>query len=705
MNRVGDHFFSQCDKSGHFRRPGDLEHFARLNIKKIRYPCLWELVCPQEEGVYDWKVLDIKLNEFRRLGLQPFPGLLHHGSGPAFTSLIDPLFPEKFANYARDFATHFPWIEDYIPIDEMLTTARFSCLYGHWYPHHQSDSSFARALVNQVKASILAMKAIRQVNPKAQFIHVDDIGRAQSTEHLTYQAAFENERRWLSFDLISGKVNPSHPLYFYLIESQISAEELSWLVENPCVPDIIGLNHYLLSNRFLDHRLELYPREYHGRNGFEAYADLGAVDLKEVPLLEPEEIFFEAWERYRRPLAITEVHGRGHREDQLRWFHQIWSSAENLRLQGVDIRAVTAWSLLGNFDWHKLCTVSENFYEPGVFDLRNIGEPLRPTALSRMITSLAQGQSFTHPVLENPGWWKEDRPPKFLQRNLKAAPLVITGGAGTLGQAFAKICERRGLRFVLLQRSELDIADILSVARVLNAIRPWAIINTAGYVKVDQAETDVDQCFRVNTEGSRVLAEYCADQRIPFLTFSSDLVFDGTTDAPYLESHIPSPLNVYGRSKAESENQVLSLYSDALVVRTSSFFGPWDHANFATNLLKTLSLNKNFCVCHDIRISPTYIPDLVHTCLELLIDGEHGLLHLTNEGSVSWAEFARTVAQAAAERKISLDPELIVEKSLAELALRAQRPRNSVLKSEKLKIMPTFDDAINRYFKELEIMI
>ncbi|HEY8272399.1 MAG TPA: sugar nucleotide-binding protein, partial [Pseudobdellovibrionaceae bacterium] len=511
VNRVGDDFFNQCDKSGHYRREGDLEHFARLNIKKIRYPCLWEVVCQKEEGKYNWSELDKKLLEFQRLGLQPIPGLLHHGSGPSFTSLMDPLFPEKFANYARDFAARFPWITSYIPIDEMLTTARFSCLYGHWYPHHQSDGSFARALVNQVKASVLAMKVIRLINPSALFIQVDDIGRAQSTERLQYQATFENHRRWLSFDLICGRVNQGHPLYAYLIEAEIHPEELSWFQENPYLPDMIGLNHYLLSNRFLDHRLELYAPEYHGGNSREAYADLGAVDLKTVPLIEPEEIFSEAWERYKIPLAITEVHGRGHREDQLRWFYQIWQSAKNLREQGVDIRAVTAWSLLGNFDWHKLCTVSENFYEPGVFDLRSLEEPLKPTALSRMISSLATDQDFTHPVLENPGWWKIDRPPNFLQINTRAAPLVITGGAGTLGQAFAKICERRGIHYVLLQRSELDVADITSVAEKLNHLRPWAIINTAGYANVDLAEINAAQCFRVNTEGSGILAEYCAD--------------------------------------------------------------------------------------------------------------------------------------------------------------------------------------------------
>ncbi|HEY8271148.1 MAG TPA: sugar nucleotide-binding protein, partial [Pseudobdellovibrionaceae bacterium] len=188
---------------------------------------------------------------------------------------------------------------------------------------------------------------------------------------------------------------------------------------------------------------------------------------------------------------------------------------------------------------------------------------------------------------------------------------------------------------------------------------------------------------------------------------------DGTLEIPYVESHKPSPLNVYGRSKAESEVKVLSLYSEALVVRTSSFFGPWDQFNFATNILKDLSLKKKVFVCRDIKVSPTYIPDLVHTCLDLLLDGEYGLLHLANEGALSWAEFARVVADQANQRNfcldtcldISLDTSLIIEKNLAELNLRAPRPRNSVLTSEKIKVMPTFENAVSRYFSELEIRI
>lgn len=713
VNRVKDQYLDQCEKNGHYTRPGDLEAFAALKAEKIRYPCLWEKVAPHAPTEFDWTWLDQQLGRMRELGLSPIAGLLHHGSGPKYTSLIDPEFPEKFAAYAGAFAERYPWIEDYTPIDEILTTARFSCLYGHWYPHLKNDKAFMRALFHQVKGTILAMEAIRKVNPRARLIAIDDLGRAQSTAKLEYQARFENERRWLGFDLLCGRMNESHPLFRKsIIKNGLTADEIAWLQEHPCKPDIIGLNHYLLSSRFLDHRLELYPSWSHGGNRRHSYADVGAVDVGQTEVPTPESLFLEAWHRYHIPLAITEVHIRGHREDQMRWLHEIWTAAQSLQKRGVDIRAITAWSLLGNYDWHKLCTVTENFYEPGVFDLRSDDQSVRPTALSQMVHALATRGEFSHPVLEQPGWWKTSRRVLFApsEQNISSPlnpcssrPVIITGASGTLGRAFARICALRNIPFRLLSRAEMDIADQASVMATLQALKPWAVVNTAGYVNVDQAEIENELCFRENVLGPVVLAEQCAALKIPFLTFSSDLVFDGSQTEAYVESNVVSPLNVYGRSKAESENRVLRAYPEALVVRTSSFFGPWDHFNFATKTLSDLSKSRPVYAAHDMRVSPTYVPDLVHSCLNLLLDGENGLLHLVNGGGVSWAEFAHIVVENAGRHRMKLDSSLIIERSTGELNLPAPRPRNSVLGSERVRMMPPLEEAVGRYLFDLEV--
>ncbi|MGZ3918362.1 MAG: glycoside hydrolase, partial [Flavisolibacter sp.] len=135
INRVNHQFFDQLEYSGHYERTGDLQHIADLGIKKIRYPVLWEKHQPERNSVIDWSWTRERLQELREKNIGVIAGLLHHGSGPKFTDLADPDFPRLLAGYARSVAEEFPWIEYYTPVNEPVTTARFSGLYGLWYPH------------------------------------------------------------------------------------------------------------------------------------------------------------------------------------------------------------------------------------------------------------------------------------------------------------------------------------------------------------------------------------------------------------------------------------------------------------------------------------------------------------------------------------------------------------------------------------------
>jgi len=272
-------------------------------------------------------------------------------------------------------------------------------------------------------------------------------------------------------------------------------------------------------------------------------------------------------------------------------------------------------------------------------------------------------------------------------------PLLITGASGTLGRAFARVCAARGLAYVLTARAELDIAAPVSVATRLDEVRPWAVINTAGYVRVDDAEREPERCLRENTEGPALLATGCAARGIPLVTFSSDLVFDGVKGAPYLEDDPTAPLNVYGRSKAEAERRVLEAQPAALVIRTSAFFGPWDEWNFITLVLRELGAGRRFIAAADATVSPTYVPDLVHASLDLLIDGERGVWHLANPGALSWLELARESA-----RRAGLEPAQVEGRATAELGLAAPRPPYSALGSARGMLMPPLDDALDRYF-------
>jgi dTDP-4-dehydrorhamnose reductase len=426
-----------------------------------------------------------------------------------------------------------------------------------------------------------------------------------------------------------------------------------------------------------------------------------------------EKLLREAWQRLQLPIAVTEVHNGCTREEQLRWLKEVWDAAEGARAEGVDVRAVTAWAMLGSYDWNSLLTCSSGHYEPGVFDLR--APRPRPTALAQMLCDLAAGLEPDHPVLDTPGWWRRlerliyppvRRRPHRTARlvrgvNMKgegARPLLITGATGTLGRALARICEARGIAYRLFSRGEMEIADPASVEAALEGIGPWAIVNAAGYVRVDEAEREPKLCRRENTVGPVVLASACKRRRIALLTFSSDLVFDGAKGEPYTESDQTVPLNVYGQSKREAEERVLGELPHALVIRTSAFFGPCDEYNFITVMLRTLAEGDTFRAADDAFVSPTYVPDLAHASLDLLIDGERGLWHLANAGAVTWANLARLAAERA-----GLDPSLIEAVQTRELNLTAPRPPYSVLGSERGVLLPSLDNAISRYFEECEI--
>lgn len=718
VNRVGNEFFNQLERSGHADRLDDLDRFAELGISALRYPVLWELTAPDGIEQANWGWTDQRLQRLRELEIKPIVGLVHHGSGPRHTNLLDPTFPQKLAEYAGAVACRYPWIANYTPVNEPLTTARFSGLYGHWYPHAQDGLSFARALLTECKAVVLAMRAIREVNSKARLVQTDDLGKTFSTSLLAYQAEFENERRWITFDLLSGRLDRYHPLWGYLRWVGIGEAELEWFNANPCPPDVIGLNYYLTSERFLDERLELYPAITYGGNGRHSYADVEAVRVRAAGIAGPRQLLREAWERYRLPLAITEAHLGCTREEQLRWLWKVWEDTRSVRQQHIAVEAVTAWSLLGAFDWHCLVTRNEGQYEPGVFDLR--GPTPRPTALAKLMTNLAAGQVPDHPLYEGQGWWQrperliygfsvvesgetQPNPPATSSLNFSspkvppARPLLITGATGTLGRAFARLCEVRGLPYRLLNRQQLDIANPASVAAALDQWQPWAVINTAGYVRVDQAERDAEACFRENSLGPSELARACARRKIRLATFSSDLVFDGSKNAPYLESDPVAPLNVYGRSKVAAERQVLEILPSSLLIRTSAFFGPWDEYNFVTLALKALAGRESFRAAEDGLISPTYVPDLVNTCLDLLIDGEQGLWHLANQGALSWAELAQKAAELAGINSGSL------QKCFTnELDLAAKRPPYSVLGSARGLLLPPLENALVRYLEECD---
>ncbi|MBV8915750.1 MAG: family 1 glycosylhydrolase [Acetobacteraceae bacterium] len=406
--RVRGTWRDQVVETGHHARAGDLDRIAALGIRTLRYPILWERVTDGHPKACGWNWHDAQLGKLQQLGINVVGGLLHHGSGPAETSLLDPALPAKLARHAAQAAARYPFVQAWTPVNEPLTTARFSCLYGRWYPHEANEPAFLRALVNQCRAVLLSMRAIRALLPRARLIQTEDIGRIFSTDRLAYQADYENERRWLSLDLLCGRVGKTHPWRARLEAAAISPDHLDELASGEAKPDLIGVNHYVTSDRFLDHRFSRYPRRTQGGNGRERYADIEAARAELDPAIcgwEPR--LREVWDRYQLPITVTEAHlGCDDQREQVRWLVRAWRAAQTLRAEGADIRAVTAWALLGLVDWDSLLCRQRNRYEPGALDAS--ADPPRPTLLAEAIRTLAIEGNYAHPALRELGWWERD---------------------------------------------------------------------------------------------------------------------------------------------------------------------------------------------------------------------------------------------------------------------------------------------------------
>jgi dTDP-4-dehydrorhamnose reductase len=616
--RVGNTWRDQVQETGHARRPEDLDRIAALGIRTLRYPVLWESVAPDSLDQMNWSWHDERLQRLRDLRVDVIAGLVHHGSGPHYTNLLDPLFPEKLASYAAHVAARYPWLQHFTPVNEPLTTARFSALYGHWYPHRADYASCMRALIIQCRGVVLAMKAIREVTPSAKLVQTDDLGRTFSTPLLRYQADFENERRWLTYDLLCGRLDHRHPLYDFLLQNGVTEQDLGFFLDHACPPDILGMNHYLTSERYLDQRLHLYPEFHHGGNGRHSYADVEAVRMELPPeVLGPAARLREMAERYGLPVAVTEIHHGATRDEQLRWLVESWQSIRDLHAEGVDVRGFTVWALLGLVDWRSLLLRHDNFYEPGAFDVRS--DPPEPTVLAAATEAMSRGEVFKHPVLETPGWWR--RPGRHYVTPRKsgvggrppAPSLLITGGGGRLAGVLARFCAMRGLQALTPTRAELDVTDAAAVQEFMARHRPWAVLNGAGQTP-NGARGRRGPGRSADVEGVAVLADLCAAEELPLVCFSTAQVFDGSLRRPYAEEDPLSPASFFGEDKAEAERQLLSRHPNPMLVRLGHPVE--EELSHPPPVLAPAAL--------------THLPDLAQVVLDLLVDERMGIWHLTH---------------------------------------------------------------------------
>ena len=242
-----------------------------------------------------------------------------------------------------------------------------------------------------------------------------------------------------------------------------------------------------------------------------------------------------------------------------------------------------------------------------------------------------------------------------------------------MGTAFVRLLGNDAIPGV---RSDLDLLDTSSIGPVLEGLGPDAVVNCAAYTKVDEAESEEDLATRINGDAVGVMADWAELNNIPFLTFSTDYVFDGDASSPYLESSPTDPINAYGRSKLEGER--LAVEHGGLVVRTSWVISG-SHPNFVATMIR-LAPERELRVVDDQKGCPTVCDDLAVASHGALRSGLRGLVHITNDGPTTWFELAR-----AAVAEAGLDPERISPCSTDEYPTEAARPAYSVLGSERLE--------------------
>ena len=387
-------FRDQLAETGHDVREDDCDRLADLGVAASRYPILWERIAPTDPRKRDYTWAHARLGRLRARGIEPIVTLLHHGSGPAYTHLLDPHFPDLFADYAEATARAFPWVRRWTPINEALTTARFSTLYGVWYPNASDDRAFGRAILNETSATIAAMERIRGIIPNAELVTTEDLQRftAAGAGVETY-AAFLRERRWLAVELLQGRIVPGHPMHAYLTERcGIAATELRELAARATPPSIAAFNHYPHSERYL----------FTAADG--SIGDLPAVYVAGEPPLRVEPLLLEAAQRLQLPLAIGEVHINAPERERVRWLAQHHDDATALARAGIDVRALGVWAAFGMVDWHSLLRANTGVIEDGIYTFAGPTGTPRPTLLTRAVQQLAQGRSIADDGTR--GWWE-----------------------------------------------------------------------------------------------------------------------------------------------------------------------------------------------------------------------------------------------------------------------------------------------------------
>lgn len=282
--------------------------------------------------------------------------------------------------------------------------------------------------------------------------------------------------------------------------------------------------------------------------------------------------------------------------------------------------------------------------------------------------------------------------------------ILVTGGNGQLGKELREFSSlHTGLDFVFLSREELPIHQFELVRNYFNTLKPAYCINCAAYTAVDKAESEKDLAFQINGEAVGVLAAVCKEHNTKFIHISTDYVFNGEAAYPYTENFPTDPINVYGASKLEGEKQAMELDPECIIIRTSWVYSSFGK-NFVKTMMKLMSEKDEVKVIKDQLGSPTNAADLAETIFNIIAnchlqiyDWNPGIYNFTNEGIISWYDFAKAI------KEITQSPCDVKPISTKEFPTAAKRPAYSAL--DKTKIQKTFGIKLKNWKDSLRTCI
>jgi dTDP-4-dehydrorhamnose reductase len=276
--------------------------------------------------------------------------------------------------------------------------------------------------------------------------------------------------------------------------------------------------------------------------------------------------------------------------------------------------------------------------------------------------------------------------------------IAILGSQGQLG---AELCRQLAGESIPLSRAQCDITDFPATREALVRLSPDAVINAAAYTKVDLAESNPGECFRLNADAVANLSSICGELDVPLVQISTDYVFcgDSARSVPCTEDEPPCPNGVYAQSKLAGE-QAAAMCQKHLIVRTCGLYGPNNKPNFVNTMLRLGRERKPVRVVADQRCTPSYVFDVATGAIALLRLGAGGIYHIANGGDTTWYEFAVEVFRAA---RLSIQVEAI---TTAQYGAAAPRPSYSVLSTAKYshftrQPLPNWRAALHKYLASL----